>query len=84
MVDIDNKNGSFLEELAFFDKLELIKEDDLELLANKIEPKFELNDGKKEFKRKTTIDEKYFIHLNSNLLFRKSCTLINGFFPFSH
>lgn len=60
MVDIDNKNGSFLEELAFFDKLELIKEDDLELLANKIEPKFLLGDIPKKRKRLTVIDKKFF------------------------
>ena len=74
----------YIKELSFFEHLENNSEENLESIANKIEPKFELNDGKKEFKRKTTIDEKYFIHLNSNLLFRKSCTLINGFFPFSH
>ena len=58
--DIDNKNSSFLEELSFFNQLELIKEDDLEILANKIEPKFLLGDIPRRRKRLTQIDRKFF------------------------
>ena len=60
MIDIDNRNSSFLEELSFFNQLELIKEDDLEILANKIEPKFLLGDIPRRRKRLTQIDRKFF------------------------
>jgi len=60
MVDTLNKNSCFLEELSFFNYLELIKEDDLEILANKIEPKFLLGDMPKRRKRLTLIDKKFF------------------------
>ena len=82
----DQKNEQkyiYIKELSFFENLENITEESLESIANKIEPKFELNDGKKEFKRKTAIDEKYFVPLKTNSIFRKSFTSLNGFFPFS-
>ena len=52
------------EELNFFDKLEDLKESDLEDLANKLEPEFKLGPNKKREKRKTNIDEAYFMDAN--------------------
>ena len=74
------QNYIYIKELSFFENLENNTEENLESIANKIEPKFELNDGKKEFKRKTIIDGKYFAPIERNFLFRKSCTSPNGFF----
>ena len=54
------------EELKFFKELELIKEDDLELLANKLEPKFILNDYPKKSKRITNLDKKFFMNKTSS------------------
>ena len=82
----DQKNEQkyiYIKELSFFENLENNTEENLESIANKIEPKFELNDGKKVFKRKTIIDEKYFVPLKTNSLFRKSFISVNGLFPFS-
>jgi len=82
----DQKNEQkyiYIKELSFFEKLENNTEENLESIANKIEPKFELNNGKKQFKRKTIIDEKYFVPLKTDSIFRKSFTKLNGLFPFS-
>ena len=49
-----------IRELHFFQKLEMNTEENLESIANQIEPKFIINNGKKNFKRKTKVDEKYF------------------------
>ena len=74
------QNYIYIKELSFFENLENNTEENLESNANKIEPKFELNDGKKGFKRKTIIDEKYFAPFRrNNFLFRKSCTSIHDF-----
>ena len=48
------------EELNFFDKLEDLKEADLEQLASKLEPEFKLYNNKQREKRPTKIDTKYF------------------------
>ena len=52
------------EELNFLDNLEDLKESDLEDLANKLEPEFKLGPNKKREKRKTNIDEAYFMDAN--------------------
>jgi hypothetical protein len=57
----ENKNvNKYPEELNFFKRLEIIKEDDLEILANKLEPKFILTDFPQKIKRLTKMDIKYF------------------------
>ena len=53
------------EELNFFDKLEEIKESDLDELANNLEPEFKLYANKKKEKRINYIDKMFF--LNSNV-----------------
>ena len=77
-------NYIYIKELSFFEHLEMNTEENLESIANKIEPKFEYNKGKKEFKRKTNIDEKYFKQYENNLMFRKSINPINKFFSFGN
>ena len=75
----DNKksiNNTFINELSFFEDLEMNTEENLESIANQIEPNFTLNKGKKGFKRKTKIDEKYFNKFKNPLLLRKSTTNI--------
>ena len=57
---IDKENPSIPEELNFFEKLEDLKEGDLEKLANNLEPEFKLYTNKKREKRPTNIDKKYF------------------------
>ena len=57
---IDKENPSIPEELNFFDKLEDLKEADLEKLANNLEPEFKLYTNKKKEKRPTNIDKKFF------------------------
>jgi hypothetical protein len=74
----DNKN-KIIEELKFFEDLEMNTEENLESIANKIEPKFVFNDGKKEFKRSTMIDEKYFSNYKNPLYLMKSSTALNAF-----
>ena len=59
-----DKKINFNNELNFFKDLEIIKEDDLEILANKLEPKFILNEKQKRGKRITNIDIKYFMNNN--------------------
>ena len=57
----ENKNvNKYPEELNFFKRLEIITEDDLEILANKLEPKFILTDFPQKIKRLTKMDIKYF------------------------
>ena len=51
--------NKYPEELEFFKHLEMIKEDELEILANKLEPKFILEDYPQKFKRLTNIDRLY-------------------------
>ena len=60
----DKSNPIIPEELNFFDDLEELKESDLEDLANKLEPEFKLAPNKKREKRKTNIDQKYFMDVN--------------------
>ena len=60
----DKSNPIIPEELNFFDDLEELKESDLEDLANKLEPEFKLGPNKKREKRKTNIDEAYFMDAN--------------------
>ena len=74
----EDKNKK-IEELNFFDKLEMNTEENLESIANQIEPVFLFNDGKKEFKRKTKIDEKYFAKYKNSFLIRKSTTASMNF-----
>ena len=57
---IDKENPSIPEELNFFEKLEDLKESDMEQLANNLEPEFKLYSNKKRDKRQTNIDKKYF------------------------
>ena len=57
---IDKENPNIPEELDFFEKLEDLKEADLEKLANDLEPEFKLYSNKKREKRPTNIDKKYF------------------------
>ena len=57
---VDKENPNIPEELNFFEKLEDIKEADMEELANNLEPEFKLYTNKKREKRQTNIDKKYF------------------------
>ena len=70
----EDKN-KFIQELKFFEDLEMNTEENLESIANQVEPKFMFNEGKKEFKRTTNIDEKYFKKYINPLYFGKSSTL---------
>ena len=56
----DKNNIKLIEELNFFDNLEVQTEDYLNNLADKIEPVFTLNKNPKKVKRLTIIDKKYF------------------------
>ena len=56
----DKKNVNLIPDLNFFENLESQKEDYLENLASKLEPKFTLYMNPKTFKRLTYIDKKYF------------------------
>ena len=60
ITDVLNKNSNFPPELDIFNNLEFIKEDDLDILANKLEPKFMIGDMPKKRKRLTIVDKKYF------------------------
>ena len=60
ITDNFNKNNEYPQELDFFNNLEIIKEDDLDILANKLEPKFILKDSQQKEKRLTNIDKIYF------------------------
>ena len=65
--DLFNKNNEFPHELHFFDKLEKVKgEDELDIIANKLEPKFILDDIQRKKKRPTYIDKKYFTNISNN------------------
>ena len=65
--DLFNKNNEFPHELHFFDKLEKVKgEDELDIIANKLEPKFILDDIQRKKKRPTYIDKKYFRNISNN------------------
>ena len=77
--DKKKDKNSIIEQLHFFEDLEMNTEENLEYIANQIEPKFLLNEGKKEFKRATKIDEKYFSKYKNPMYFRKSSTVINLF-----
>ena len=70
----EDKNN-FIQELKFFEDLEMNTEENLESIANQIEPKFVFNEGKKEFKRSTNIDEKYFKKYINPFYFGKSSTI---------
>ena len=56
----DKKSVNLLQDLNFFENLENQKEDYLENLASKLEPKFTLYMNPKTFKRLTYIDKKHF------------------------
>ena len=56
----DKKIVNLLSDLEFFENLESQKENDLEALANKLEPKFLVYINPKKAKRLTYIDKKYF------------------------
>ena len=60
----DKESHNIPEELDFFEKLEDLKEAELEALANKLEPEFKLGPVKKREKRPTKIDTKYFADAN--------------------
>ena len=65
--DLYNKNNEYPQELDFFNNLEIIKEDDLDILANKLEPKFILRDIQQKQKRLTNIDKIYFSRTNNSI-----------------
>ena len=67
-----NKKYKNIPELKFFEKLEDIAEEDLEKMAEKIEPVFTYETQK--IKRKTKIDEKFFSEYEDNR-FKKRCTI---------
>ena len=74
----ENKNedkNKIIQELKFFEDLEMNTEENLESIANQIEPKFMFNEGKKEFKRTTNIDEKFFKKYINPFYFGKSSTI---------
>ena len=77
--NIKEDKNKIIEELRFFEHLEMNSEENLESIANQIEPKFVLNDGKREFKRPTAIDEKYFDKYKNPLFIRKSSTALISF-----
>ena len=56
----DKKNFELIPDLTFFENLENQKENYLENLASKLEPKFTLYMNPKKIKRFTYIDKKYF------------------------
>ena len=58
--DVYIKNYEFPDELCCFNNLEIISEDELDILANKLEPKFILSDIQGNEKRITKNDKKYF------------------------
>ena len=64
-------NKEYNEELKFFDNLETKTEDELEKIANQLEPVFKLAKVQKKEKRLTQIDNKYFL----NAFKRGSCIL---------
>ena len=69
--DIFNKNNEYPQTLYFFNDLELIKEDDLDILANKLEPKYILGDMPQKIKRLTNIDKIYYSYKSNNITFIK-------------
>ena len=77
--DIKEDKNQIIQELNFFEDLEMNTEENLESIADKIEPKFLFNDGKKDFKRTTKIDEKFFSKYKNPMYLRKSSTVINLF-----
>ena len=64
--DTYNKSNEYPQELHFLNNLDLIKEDDLDILANKLEPKFILRDIQRKQKRLTNIDKKYYSNKSNN------------------
>ena len=52
-------------------------EENLESIANQIEPNFTFNEGRKGFKRLTKIDERYFNNYKNPFSLRKSTTSSN-------
>ena len=60
ITDIYKKNYEFPDELSCFNNLEIITEDELDILANKLEPKFILGDIQRKGKRLTKNDKKHF------------------------
>ena len=72
IVDVYNKKSNYPPELNFFNNLELLKEDDLEILANKLEPKFMLGDYPQKEKRMTNLDKKNYVNKKEGNSLRKS------------
>ena len=71
-----NKEIKTIPELNFFENLENLKENDLEALAEKLEPVFKLSKTQNKAKRLTEIDKKYFIGHDK----RQSAILTNNNF----
>ena len=71
-----NKEIKTIPELNFFENLENLKENDLEALAEKLEPVFKLSKTQNKAKRHTEIDKKYFIGHDK----RQSAILANNNF----
>ena len=63
----DKKNK--IKELNFFEELEDISEEQLEEMANKLEPEFKLDDIQKPGKRPTNIDRLFFEEYKNNNIF---------------
>ena len=70
--DIYNKNSEYPKELYFFNDLELIKEDELDILANKLEPKYILEDMPTKIKILTNIDKIYYSNKTNSKISLKS------------
>ena len=59
----NTKIQCYKKELSFFEKLEKYSEQYLESIVDEIEPKFTRNNGKKKFKKMTSIDKKYVMNI---------------------
>ena len=59
----NTKIQCYKKELSFFEKLEKYSEQYLESIVDEIEPKFTRNNGKKKFKKMTSIDKKYIMKI---------------------
>ena len=68
---VDKVEMERIEDLKFFENLESKSEEELENIANQLEPEFKLREKQLKEKRLTQIDNKYFV----NELKRGSCML---------
>ena len=59
---LNDDNVNIRKELSFFKNLEIISEEQLEKIADNVEPVYKFD--KSEIKRKTNIDKKYFVRGN--------------------